>query len=148
MEDPEILPIADLPLDAGEDQPAGLVGVPERLRLAVPDQRPVHLLEEREQVFQAVGDRAQRQIQAVRGPVGQEPIGQPIEQRLVQEQGHPDWHSQEALGDDPGRRRCGDEAGKGGTGAGGAIAATADDTAMGADVDLQEDRILGARGSR
>jgi hypothetical protein len=33
----------------------------------------------------------------------------------------------------------------GGPGAGGAIAATADDTAMGADVDLQEDRILGAR---
>jgi hypothetical protein len=119
--------------------------VPECLRLAVPNQRLVDRLEEPDQVFQAIGDRAQRQIQAVRGPVGQESIGRPIEQILVQEQGHPDRHPEDGLGDDPGRRRCGDDTGMGGTGTGGPIAAAADDSAMGADVDLQEDRILGAR---
>ena len=145
MEDPEIPPIADLPLEHDEDQPPRLVGVPQRLPLAVLHQRLVHRLEQRDQALQAVGDRAQRQVQAVRGPVGQEPIGRPVEQILVQEHGHPDRDPQDALGDQPGRRRGGDDAGMGGTRAGRPIAATADDPAMGPDIDLQDDRILGAR---
>ena len=59
MEDPQVPSVSDLPLDAGEDQPTGLVGMPQRLPLAPPDQRLVHRLEERNQVPQAVGDRAQ-----------------------------------------------------------------------------------------
>ena len=64
-------------------------------RLAPTHHRLVHRLEERNQVFQAVGDRAQREVQAVRGPVGQESIGRPIEQILIQEQSHPDRDPQD-----------------------------------------------------
>jgi hypothetical protein len=81
----------------------------------------------------------------MRGPVGQASIGRAIEQILIQEQVHPDRNSQDALGVQPGRRRGDDDAGMGGTRAGRPIATTADDPAMGPDIDLEDDRILGAR---
>ena len=108
------------------------------------DQGLVHRLEQRHQASQAVGDRPQRQVQAQRLPVGQEPIGRPVEEILVQEHGHPDRDPQDALGDQAGWRRGGDDAGMGGTGTSGPIAAAANDAAMGPDVDLQDDGILGA----
>jgi hypothetical protein len=58
MKDPEIPAVADLAFAGDEDQPAGLVGMPQRLLLAVGHQLVVHRLEQGQEPLQAVGQRA------------------------------------------------------------------------------------------
>ena len=112
--------------------------------LAVLDQVVVDRLEQGQEPLQAVGQRALRQVQAVRAQVRQQAVGRAVEQELVQQHGDPDRDAQDALGDHLGRRRCGDDAGVSATGAGGAVAAAAVDPAMGADLDLQDRGVVGA----
>ena len=107
-------------------------------------QRLVDRLEQRPEPLQAVGHRAQRQVQAVRLEVGQQPVGRPVEQVLVQEHGDPNRDAQDALGNHAGGRRGGDEAGMGAAGTGGAVAVAADQAAMGLDLNLQDGGVLRA----
>ena len=106
-------------------------------------QRFVDRFKQRQQALQAVGQRAQRQVQTVRLPVGQQPVGGPVEQILVQQQGDPDRHAQVALEEDARGRRGADEAGMHAAVTGRAITAAADDAAIGRDRDLQNGGILG-----
>ena len=118
--------------------------MPLRLLLAVLDQGVVHRLEQGQQPLQALGQRALRQVQPLGAQVLQQPVGRAVEQKLVQQDGHPDGDAQDALRDHFGGRRCGDDAGMSATGATGAIAPSAVDPPMGTDFDLQDGGVVGA----
>src|SRR5512135_3391532 len=145
MEDPQVPAVADLPVPGGEDQPAGLVGMPERLLLTVFHQVVVHRLEQGQQPLQAVGERPLRQAQALRAQVLQQPVSGAVEEELVEQDRDPDRDPEEALGDHFGRWRRGDNARAPAPGAGGPIAPTPGDPPMGVDFDFQDGRVVGAR---
>src|SRR5579862_8201516 len=108
----------------------------------------VDRLEQRHQPLQAVGDRARRQVQSVQPPLGQQAVGRTVGGVLVQQHLHPNGDSQDAVGDQPGRRRCHDPVGVAATATGGAVAASADDAAVGADLDLDQGGGMGLTAAR
>src|SRR5512135_57712 len=111
--------------------------------VAVLDQLVVHRLEQGQEPLQAVGQGALRQVQALRAQILQQPVGRPVEQELVEQDGDPDRDAQDALGDHFGGGRRRDDAGVAATGAGGAIPPAPVDPAMGVHFNLQDRRVLG-----
>src|SRR5205085_9115463 len=105
--------------------------------LAAFDQAVVEALEQGQQTLQAAVEAACRQVEAMAAPVREQALGGAIEQILVEQDGDPDGDTKGAFGDQAGRRWRGDDAGVDPAGAGGAIAFTVDDTAMGVDLDLE-----------
>ena len=145
VEDPQIPTVADLAFHAGVHQPTRLVGVPQRLRPRPLHQGVVQRFQKRQQPPQAVGDRSQRQRQAFGGQIVQQAIGGPVKQVLVQKHAHPDGHAQDALGQELGRRRGGDDAGIAAAATGGPIASSANEPAMGPHLDFQDRAVVGSR---
>ena len=89
--------------------PTGLVSVPVRGRATARDQRLPQRREQRRQTPQAVGDGALGKIQPMRAQIRQQPVRGPVQQILVDQHRHPYRDAQDALRDQPGRRRRRDQ---------------------------------------
>jgi len=137
-----------LALAAGKHEPARLVRVPEVLALVVRPQRRREGLDQGGEPFPALGQTARRQVEALTAQVFQQPVGGPVKLILVEQDRHPERDTQRALGDPSGRRRWSDDARMHPTGAGGAIAAAADQAAMGLAVAGADGGVVGAREVR
>src|SRR3954463_15901478 len=79
------------------------------------------------------------------GQVGQQAVGRPVEQVLVQQQLHPDGDAKDTLGDELGWPRGGDDARVARASAAGLVTPAADDAPMSANIDLDNCAVLGAR---
>jgi len=148
LEPPQIPLVAHLALAAGKHEPARLVRVPEVLALVVRPQRRREGLDQGGEPFPALGQTARRQVEALTAQVFQQPVGGPVKLILVEQDRHPERDTQRALGDPSGRRRWSDDARMHPTGAGGAIAAAADQAAMGLAVAGADGGVVGAREVR
>ena len=104
----------------------------------------VERLEQRHQPLETIGERTGRQVQAVTGEVGEEPLRGPAEGKLVQQHGDPDGHSQLTFGDEFGGSGCADNTWPAAATAGGAIAVPTITTAVSTDFDLQQFTVRGA----
>jgi hypothetical protein len=116
--------------------------MPQGLLATVDDQGIVERLEQGYEALQAIGQRAQRQIETVRAQVSQQSIGGAVTQILVQQHRDPDRHAQQALGNQPWGRRGRYDAGHYAARAGGAITTATDDAAMGSNRNLQDGGVL------
>jgi hypothetical protein len=103
------------------------------LLLQVRAQRLGERFKQRQEPLQAIGDRAQGEIEAVPTPRGEQPMGWAVEGILVQEHLDPDGDAQGTPGEQPRRRRRREARGVRAARAGGPVAAAANQTAMGAD---------------
>jgi hypothetical protein len=101
-------------------------------------------LEQRQQPLQAAGDGSGGQVEAVAPPVGEQALGGAIEPVFVEQDVDPDGDAEGALGDQPWRRRRGEDAGLGPTGTRGTVAAAVAEAAVGLDLDLQDGGVVGA----
>ena len=89
--------------------PAGLVSVPVLARAAARDQRLPQRREQRRQTTHTVGDGALGKIQPMRAQIRQQPVRRPVEQILVDQHRHPYRDTQDALRNQPRRRRRRDQ---------------------------------------
>jgi hypothetical protein len=124
--------------------PAGLVGVPQPGGLAALPDRFVQRRQQGCQAAQSARQRAGRQVDAVGGQIGDQPLAGAKEQELVQQHLHPDGDAIASFGNQFWGRRGREDAGPAGAVTGGAVAFPANHAAMGADLDFQGFGVLGA----
>ena len=85
LKGPQIPAVATFVRQADEDQPACFIGMPMIHLATLGHQGFVERLQQRHQSLEAVGQRAGRQVQAMTGEVGEQPLRGPAEGKPVRE---------------------------------------------------------------